>query len=111
MLKFVKCEIIGITASDVMTAYLLSESSMFVSRERLILKTCGRTTILNVLTPLLDCVKKNIGGYSIKVHSPRHIWLVTDYCMAILYVCRPTEQVFKLHEKSNSPFSYMLCLL
>jgi S-adenosylmethionine decarboxylase len=62
MLKAVRCEIISFTRNDHIDAYVLSESSMFVSKRRWILKTCGTTTPLQCLQPLLD-VAIEIAGY------------------------------------------------
>ncbi|OBZ68008.1 S-adenosylmethionine decarboxylase proenzyme [Grifola frondosa] len=47
MLDIVKCKILSSVEGTEMDAYLLSESSFFVSPHRLILKTCGTT--LNLL--------------------------------------------------------------
>lgn len=44
-----------------MIAYLLSESSMFISRQRVILKTCGQTTLLHCIKPLLELAKTECG--------------------------------------------------
>eukprot|EP00069_Balaena_mysticetus_P003539 bmy_16868T0 len=43
LLKDVQCSIISVTKTDKQEAYVLSESSMFVSKRRFILKTCGIT--------------------------------------------------------------------
>ncbi|ELU17284.1 hypothetical protein CAPTEDRAFT_150242 [Capitella teleta] len=61
LLKLVHCEIISSKQDADMIAYLLSESSLFVSKRRIILKTCGRTTLLAALTPLLSLVKQKCG--------------------------------------------------
>ncbi|XP_022207409.2 S-adenosylmethionine decarboxylase proenzyme isoform X2 [Nilaparvata lugens] len=61
MLKIVHCEIISFVSNDRVDAYVLSESSMFVSRRRFILKTCGTTTPLQCLEPLLMLVKQYAG--------------------------------------------------
>lgn len=53
LLKAVKCEIISFTKNEEVDAYVLSESSMFVSKRRWILKTCGTTTPLNCLQPMM----------------------------------------------------------
>ncbi|XP_052244521.1 S-adenosylmethionine decarboxylase proenzyme 1-like isoform X2 [Dreissena polymorpha] len=44
-----------------MDAYVLSESSMFITERRFILKTCGTTTLLNAIQPLLKLVKEKCG--------------------------------------------------
>ncbi|XP_015523420.2 S-adenosylmethionine decarboxylase proenzyme isoform X2 [Neodiprion pinetum] len=61
LLKIVRCEIISFCQNDQVDAYVLSESSMFVSKRRLILKTCGTTTPLQCLEPLLSLVEQYTG--------------------------------------------------
>lgn len=63
LLRHVKCEIISYTKNDHIDAFLLSESSMFVSRRRWILKTCGTTTPLKCLELLLELAR--VEGYSV----------------------------------------------
>ncbi|XP_034474163.1 S-adenosylmethionine decarboxylase proenzyme [Drosophila innubila] len=63
LLCHVKCEIISFKRNDYIDAFLLSESSMFVSRRRWILKTCGTTTPLKCLEQLLDLAK--VEGYAV----------------------------------------------
>jgi len=46
----------GGTKTKGLTAYLLSESSLFLSDSTLTLKTCGETTPLKALEPILDLV-------------------------------------------------------
>lgn len=61
ILKLVNCEIVSEKRNKDMVAYLLSESSMFVSKERLILKTCGKTTLLYSVKPIIDLVREECG--------------------------------------------------
>ncbi|KAG4074945.1 hypothetical protein HA402_009370 [Bradysia odoriphaga] len=63
LLKSVRCEIISFTRNEQIDAYVLSESSMFVSKRRWILKTCGTTTPLQCLEPLL-AMAEQIAGFS-----------------------------------------------
>jgi S-adenosylmethionine decarboxylase len=63
LLKSVRCEIISFTRNDQIDAYVLSESSMFVSNRRWILKTCGTTTPLQCLEPLIN-MAIDIAGFA-----------------------------------------------
>ena len=54
MLDLVNCKVLSIIESDDIDAYLLSESSMFVFPHKLILKTCGTTTLLFGLPRILE---------------------------------------------------------
>ncbi|KAJ9578565.1 hypothetical protein L9F63_005215 [Diploptera punctata] len=61
LLKIVRCEVISFVCNDQVDAYVLSESSMFVARRRFILKTCGTTTLLQCLKPLMMLVEQYAG--------------------------------------------------
>uniref|UniRef100_H0XPV8 adenosylmethionine decarboxylase n=1 Tax=Otolemur garnettii TaxID=30611 RepID=H0XPV8_OTOGA len=67
LLKDVQCSIISVTKTDKQEAYVLSESSMFVSKRRFILKTCGTTLLLKALVPLLKLARDYSGFDSIQV--------------------------------------------
>ncbi|KAI4288786.1 MAG: hypothetical protein L6R35_001950 [Caloplaca aegaea] len=54
MLDLVNCKVLSIIESEDVDAYLLSESSMFVFPHKLILKTCGTTTLLSGLPKILE---------------------------------------------------------
>lgn len=54
MLDLVNCKVLSIVESEDVDAYLLSESSMFVFPHKLILKTCGTTTLLSGLPKILE---------------------------------------------------------
>lgn len=52
-----------VTSDNVLFIHVYSESSLFVSKRRLILKTCGTTTPLQCLAPLL-AMAEQIGGFT-----------------------------------------------
>eukprot|EP00005_Dracoamoeba_jomungandri_P012486 CAMPEP_0174275040 /NCGR_PEP_ID=MMETSP0439-20130205/59611_1 /TAXON_ID=0 /ORGANISM="Stereomyxa ramosa, Strain Chinc5" /LENGTH=350 /DNA_ID=CAMNT_0015367113 /DNA_START=66 /DNA_END=1118 /DNA_ORIENTATION=+ len=54
MLKLVKCCILQQTSNEFVDAYLLSESSLYVWNAKMILKTCGTTTLLLAVPKLLE---------------------------------------------------------
>ena len=53
LLTFVKCTVISVMKGDQFDAYLLSESSLFVFDDFIILKTCGTTTLLHFVPRFL----------------------------------------------------------
>ncbi|KAI8049880.1 S-adenosylmethionine decarboxylase [Syncephalis plumigaleata] len=53
MLDVVRCKVLSTIHSEAVDAYLLSESSMFVYPHKLILKTCGTTTLLKAVSAIL----------------------------------------------------------
>jgi len=61
MLDLVNCKVLSIVRSANVDAYLLSESSMFVFPHKLILKTCGTTTLLLGLHRLLRIAATEAG--------------------------------------------------
>jgi S-adenosylmethionine decarboxylase len=69
-----RCTILSEITSTHTNAYVLSESSLFVSSHKIMLKTCGRTTLLQCLQELLE-LTVNVGlevdwiGYSRKNYT------------------------------------------
>ncbi|KAF2021295.1 S-adenosylmethionine decarboxylase proenzyme [Aaosphaeria arxii CBS 175.79] len=61
MLDLVNCKVLSIIESEHVDAYLLSESSMFVFPHKVVLKTCGTTTLLWGLPRLLEIAAVDAG--------------------------------------------------
>jgi len=61
MLDLVNCKVLSVIESEHVDAYLLSESSMFVFPHKVVLKTCGTTTLLYGLPRLLEIAALDAG--------------------------------------------------
>ncbi|CAI6295817.1 unnamed protein product [Periconia digitata] len=61
MLDLVNCKVLSVIESEHVDAYLLSESSMFVFPHKVVLKTCGTTTLLWGISRLLEIAALDAG--------------------------------------------------
>ncbi|KXS13550.1 hypothetical protein M427DRAFT_113356 [Gonapodya prolifera JEL478] len=61
MLNIVKCQVLSRKSNDYVDEFVLSESSMFVYSHKIILKTCGTTTLLLALPRILEIAHTNCG--------------------------------------------------
>ncbi|KAJ9660612.1 spermidine resistance protein [Coniosporium apollinis] len=73
MLDLVNCKVLSVIESEHVDAYLLSESSMFVFPHKLVLKTCGTTTLLLGLPRMLEIAALEAGFPHAKADPPKGI--------------------------------------
>ena len=73
MLDLVNCKVLSVVESRNVDAYLLSESSMFVFPHKLVLKTCGTTTLLCGLPRILEIAALEAGFPHVKANLPQAI--------------------------------------
>ena len=57
----VNCKVLRFSQSATTDSYVLSESSMFVFRSYFVLKTCGETTLLHAVQPILELAREYCG--------------------------------------------------
>lgn len=55
------CTVLSVLSNDYIDAYLLSESSLFVSESYIMIKTCGTTTLLKALPVILNLAVTTLG--------------------------------------------------
>ncbi|KAJ2451930.1 spermidine resistance protein [Coemansia sp. RSA 2336] len=62
MLDLVHCQVLSKLSNKHIDSYLLSESSFFVYPHKLVLKTCGTTTLLYAIPRILEIARKYLGA-------------------------------------------------
>lgn len=80
-LDIVEAKIVSSTSNEYIHSYVLSESSMFISRHRIIVKTCG-------ITKLLDAVHEIIKLANTYAHMP----VLENFFYSRRIYLRPEEQ-------------------
>lgn len=78
LLAAAACSILSIAETPGATAYLLSESSLFVFARRLVIKTCGTTTLLAALPVLLAAAEARCGLVPAAVQYSRAAFLFPE---------------------------------
>merc|ERR1719330_2075346 len=63
MVESVGASVLSVVRNSKVTAYLLSESSLFVFDKQIILKTCGNTRIFDALGILTNHISNKAGEY------------------------------------------------
>lgn len=61
ILDLVHCKVLSVVSTPHLDSYVLSESSMFVYPHKLLLKTCGTTTLISGIPQLLKTIEKFAG--------------------------------------------------
>ncbi|UZJ54968.1 hypothetical protein CBS101457_004288 [Exobasidium rhododendri] len=80
MLDIVKCKVLSTIHGSSADAFLLSESSMFVFPHKIILKTCGTTTLLLGLERILQIAHTALGHVSREVPTPVELGSIVKRC-------------------------------
>lgn len=98
MLELVNCKVLSIVESEHVDAYLLSESSMFVFPHKLILKTCGTTTLLRGLPKILEIAALKAGFPHVAANAKPG-----TYATAKPYRVFYSRKNFKFPERQRGP--------
>jgi len=94
LLGIVDAEIISVDKNEFIDSYVLSESSMFISSNRFIIKTCGITKLLFAVQPLIDIVQRFTGMKLMNFFYSRRVYL------------KPENQI-GIHQTFNSEVEYL----
>jgi len=65
ILNEVQCKILSVIHNEYIDAYVLSESSLFVYSKIIVLKTCGKTTLLRAIPKMMELGNK----YGLEIQS------------------------------------------
>ncbi len=98
-----KCTILHSVSNSYLDAYVLSESSLFIYKHRLVMKTCGTTTLLRCLSHLLEFadalgLELTWVGYSRKnlLYPTAQLWPHSNFGDEIRYIDTHEKLQFRL---------------
>lgn len=80
ILNAAKCTIISCTKNEHFDSYILSESSLFVYPSKVILKTCGTTTLLYALPQLIELARTNDTSIELVMYSRKNLNFPSKQC-------------------------------
>jgi len=95
LLMIIRAEIVNVTKNESIDSYVLSESSMFISKNRFIIKTCGITRLLYSVDPVIKLAKK----YA-------HMSKVQNFFYSRRVFLRPEEQS-DIHKKFDNEVDFL----
>ncbi len=75
VLNLVNCKVLKYAQSTTTDTYVLSESSMFIFRTHFVLKTCGETTLLHAVQPIMELARDYCGFDAVDVRGCVFIYL------------------------------------
>ncbi|KAI1001989.1 hypothetical protein K3495_g6214 [Podosphaera aphanis] len=96
VLDLVNCKVLSVIESEHVDAYLLSESSMFVFPHKLILKTCGTTTLLLGISQMLKIAAINAG-------FPHSVYHENTEALAVPYRVFYSRKNYRFPDRQRGP--------
>eukprot|EP00795_Rhopilema_esculentum_P017791 gene17791-9469_t len=79
LVTYCNAEVVKASKNEHIDSYVLSESSLFVAKDHIVLKTCGKTKVLNCVEPLLHLAKKYLKVNDIQnMFYSRRVYLRPD---------------------------------
>lgn len=87
------CTILSVKSNGIINSYLLSESSLFISKNELVIKTCGTTTLLKAV-PIIFVLAESVGLFPVELKFTRVSYLF------------PEQQIYP-HDSFRNEINYL----